>query len=246
MGGKRGSRRKASVGSAVVGVILVLLLPFAAWALGGEQHEPAGHEGGGEHAAAGEHSEHGEHALAPINWTDFSNHEQPPLAAYILNLAVLVGIYWYFGKKPVAEALTQRRVSIAKEIEEAQKMRKEAEARAKQYQAKLEKLDEELETTKKALIEAGKGEKERIVREAQEKAERMQRDAQFMLEQELKQMRADLSKETVELAIAAAEELLRKKITPSDHDRLADDYIAELTTRHMRSTSLPPPPGGAT
>jgi F-type H+-transporting ATPase subunit b len=151
------------------------------------------------------------------------------------------------GRKPIAEGLKNRRAAVAKEIEEAQRMRAEAEERAKVYQAKLDKLEEELATARAALVEAGKGEKERIIREAEEKAARLQKDAEFLVEQEMKQLRHDLLRETVEMAVSTAEELLKKRITPADQERLAEDYLADLGAQHKAGASLAPPApkGGA-
>jgi F-type H+-transporting ATPase subunit b len=190
------------------------------------QHEP-------EHAAPGaaphgaEHATE-EHAPKGINWTDFGNKEQPPFAAQLLNFAILLGIFFYFGRKPVMAGLKARRDSVAKEIEEAQRMKKEADERAKMYQAKLARLEEELATTKAALVQAGKGERDRIIREAEEKAERLARDAKELLVQESKQIRQDLVNETIDLAMQAAEEVLKERITGADQQRLADEYLAGL------------------
>src|SRR5262245_29701042 len=107
-------------------------------------------------------------------------------------------------------------------------MRLEAEARAKVYQAKLEKLEEEVRTAREGLVRAGEAERDRIVSEAEAKAERMRKDAEFLVAQELKQIRQDLLKDTVEAAVTAAEELLRKRVSPADQERLAEDYLADL------------------
>jgi F-type H+-transporting ATPase subunit b len=172
-----------------------------------------------------------EHGVRPVNWLDFGNKKQPPFFAQVLNFALLLGIFFYFGKKPVMAGLKARRDSVAKEIEEAERMKKEADERARTYQAKLARLEEELATAKAALVEAGKAERDRIIKEAEEKAERMARDAKELLEQESKQMREDLVKETVDIAMRAAEEMLKQKITPADHERLADEYLATLIKR---------------
>jgi F-type H+-transporting ATPase subunit b len=198
----------------------------------GQAHGQAHGEG---HGADGEH-----HALKPINWLDFSNKEQAPYAAMFLNFLILVIMYYVLGKKPVAEGLKNRRASIAKEIEEAQRMRKEAEDRALVYQKKLEHLEDELKETRAALIEAGKGDRDRIVREAEEKATRMEKDAAFLVEQEIKQLRADLMREAVEVAVTTAEELLKKRVTPVDQERLAEDYLAQLVAKNKPSASMPP------
>lgn len=211
-------------------------------------NEPAaahGEEGGGE-------AEH-EHGLKDINWFDITNSKQPPYIAMLFNFALLIWIYIRFGKKPIQEGLQSRRDDIAKEIEEAQRMKKEAKGRAKKYQALLAGLTDELETTKQALVEAGKSDKERIVREAEEKAVRMRKDAAFMLDQEVRQMKVDLVKETVDMAISAAEELLKKRITQADQERLADEFLMQLAARGKKSVMPPPqvpptpagPAGGA-
>lgn len=183
----------------------------------------AGHEEGEEHA-----EEH--HELGPINWFDFTNSKQPPWGTYAINLALLLAIYWYFGKDAIKTSLKSRRERIKHEIDDAQKMLKEAESRAKKYQKKLEELDADVETATRSLVEAGGAERDRIVREAKEKAARMERDAQFLVEQELKQMRNDIVRETLDATVVAAEEMLKKSIGPSDHERLADEYLEQLSS----------------
>ncbi len=180
-------------------------------------HESA-HEGGGDH----------DHP-APINWTDFGKPNQPPFIALVINAAILFGLYYWKGKKPIAEGLKNRRDEIAKEIEEAGRLKAAAEERAKVYQAKLGKLEEELATAREALLKAGQAERDRAVADAKEKADRMRRDAEFMVEQEMKQLQIDIHREAASAAVLAAEELLKKRITPADHERLADEYLSDLS-----------------
>jgi len=188
--------------------------------------DEAAHEQGGAEEAAEE-----EHAPKPVNWIDLSNKAQPPYAFMFVNLLVLLGIYYKYGKGPISEGLKSRRATVAREIEEAKRMQQEAEARAAKYQEKLSHLEAELSETRASLKAAGEGERDRLVREAEEKAARMEKDAAFLVEQELKTLRADLTREAVEIAVAAAEELLRKRITSSDQERLAEDYLAQLAAK---------------
>jgi len=211
--------------------------PGVEHATAGDKHAPpgtgaaAGHapaEHGADHAG---HAEGGHHELPPINWTDFDNKVQVPYAALVINFAILLGIYVYFGRRPLAAALKKRRTDIAKEIEDAQRMKREAEERAKTYQAKLSSLEKELAEARAALVEAGKGERDRIVREAEERAVRMSKDAHLLLEQELAQMKQDLVRETVVVAVKAAEEILRSSVTQSDQERLAEELLRDLGKR---------------
>jgi len=178
-----------------------------------------------------------------MNWTEFGG-KTPPFIALLLNFGILVALYVRMGKKPVQDGLKARRDAVASEIEEAQRLLQEAEGRAKIYQSKLANLEDELETAKKALAEAGKGERDRIMREAEEKAERMRRDATFLIEQELKQMRVDLTKEAVELALTAAEQVLKERITADDHERMADEFLRDVSSRAAGRASAGQPGSG--
>jgi F-type H+-transporting ATPase subunit b len=192
---------------------------------------PSAH--GAEPHASGEHgaSEHAggeDHGPAAINWTDFGDKKQPPYMALVINFAVLLGIYVYFGKKPVADGLQKRREDIAKDIENAARMMKEAEARAEKYQSNLANLDKDLETTKKGLEEAGRIDRDRLIEEAKEKAARMKRDAAFLADQESKQAQIDLTREAVTNSFGHAESLLSARTTDDDHDRLCLEFLTEL------------------
>jgi F-type H+-transporting ATPase subunit b len=192
--------------------------------------EEKGEGGGGE--ASHEHEGPG-----AFNWTQFGT-STPPFVAMLVNFGILAAGYYLLGKKPIAAALQSRRDTIAKDIDEAQKMRREAEERAKTYQAKLEKLEDEVKTAREALVRAGEAERDRIVSDAEATAERMRKDAEFLVEQELKQIRQDLWKDTVDTAVAAAEELLKKRVTAADQERIAEDYLADLGGK--KSPSIAP------
>jgi|GEM_PF-1650042 F-type H+-transporting ATPase subunit b len=178
---------------------------------------------------------------APMNWTDFAS-KTPPFVAVLLNFAILAAAYYWLGKKPIAAALQNRRDSIAKDIEEAQRAKAAAEQRATIYQAKLEKLEDEVRAVREALVRAGEAERERIVSEAEAKAERLRGEARFLIEQELKQLKQDLWREAVEAAVAGAQELLAARVTPADQERLAEDYLASLETHKSAPAGDSRPP----
>jgi len=170
-----------------------------------------------EKAARGEKDAHGR-PIVPVT----------PYAYLLINAGILYFIYYRFGKKPIGDGLRERHDSIAKELAEAARIRAEAEERAAEYKQKLERLGDELQQIKADIIKAGEADRARIVKEAEEKAERMKKDAQFLLDQELKQLRNDMIAFTAEAAVAAAESVLRSKVTSSDHDRLADEFLSDV------------------
>jgi F0F1-type ATP synthase membrane subunit b/b' len=68
----------------------------------------------------------------------------------------------------------------------------------------------------------------------------MRKDAKFLVEQELKQIRGDLWREAVDMAVRAAEDLLKLRVTPADQERLAEEYLADLGTRSKAAEGRSP------
>src|SRR5262249_6007049 len=98
-GGERMKLR--SFGSILGAALLTASLAFAGVAVAQEahgEHGGAAPAGQGEHATAEGHGEHEEHALKPINWADFNNKETRPFAALAINFALLMFLYYRFGK----------------------------------------------------------------------------------------------------------------------------------------------------
>lgn len=211
---------------------------------------PAHGEATPAHGAAeahdGEHAAAGHHGPEPLNWTDIGDKKRPAIIALVINFGVLMTLYYLLGKKPIAAALKQRRVTIGKDIDEAQALLDEAKELAKTYQAELKNADVDASTAKAGLISAGKGEVDRILVEAQERADRMKRDADRLVEQERKQVHLDILGETVDLAVHEAAKVLEKSVTAEDHVRLAQDLLAELARRPAAGKSAGTSSGGAT
>lgn len=220
-------------------------LAFAPAALAQEQHgaqpEPPHHGNPDEHGQLadpkhdGPHDKQhreghkdGHHGPEPINWTNISDKERPAYLALVINLGLLLGLYYVFGKKGIAEGLKKRRVTIGKDIDEARAMLEEAKERAKKYQGDLKNADADAATAKSTLVTSAKGEVERMLSEAKERAERMKRDADRLMEQERKAVAHELLLETIDLSMKEAETVLRQSVTPEDHVRLAQDLLSEL------------------
>ena len=154
--------------------------------------------------------------------------EPPPLAASLINFGVLAFILYRFGRKPLAEALVKRKQSIMAEIDTATKIKDDAEARLEDYEDKLENMEGKLEEVRAEYAVQAEVEKKHLLAEAEERRMRMRRDAQFRVEQELKTARAELLREAVVNAVAAAEELMIKQVTANDLDKMANDYLKAI------------------
>jgi F-type H+-transporting ATPase subunit b len=150
------------------------------------------------------------------------------LVAGFVNFAILVGLLVWLGRKPTQAFLVSRRAAVVDGLEEAQKMKAAAEAKYNEYQARLANLDLELAKIGAEIVASGEADRQAIIAEAERKASRLRRETEFLIEQQLKQLRVDLTKETVEAALLAAEKVLRERATSDDQQRLAKAYLTRL------------------
>lgn len=154
--------------------------------------------------------------------------EPPPFLASLLNFGLLAFVIVRFGKKPIAEALMKRKQSIMQEIDNATRLREEAEARLQTYEDKFETMEETLEQLKGELALQAEIEKKHLLNEAEERRARMKRDAEFRIEQELKAAKSELLQAAVQSAVEAAEELLKKSASAQDQDRMTKEYLSAI------------------
>jgi F-type H+-transporting ATPase subunit b len=224
--------------AAALGVVLALALVTPAWAEG---------DGHGDTHATGSHGDgHGD-AHAPtfhdINWfyglIGAKEGVEPglvwrpvgmpaPLGALVLNAAILYALLIKFGKKPVGDALKARKLGIMKGMEDAAKVKAEAEARLAEYKQKLDEIESEVARIRREMKEQGEAERARILTEAKERRSRMERDARTLVEQELKAARENLLRETVRAAVKSAEATLTARVGGGDDARLGDEYLASI------------------
>jgi F-type H+-transporting ATPase subunit b len=149
----------------------------------------------------------------------------PPLAANVINTALLFLLIYVFGRKPIAEALKKRKERIVAGIAEGGKMRDDAARQLAEYEAKLKRINDEIDRVRQEMREAAESERKRILAEAEARRVRMAQDARLLVEQEIKAARETLVRETVRSAVASAEEILRGQLASDDHDRLATEYL---------------------
>jgi F-type H+-transporting ATPase subunit b len=226
------------VALALLGAALGVAAPALAEPQGQADHAPAADahvEVNGEgHAEA--HGEHEEHAptFDDINWAygflGEKDHVQPsllwrpkgmpvPFGAIALNAAILYWLLIKFGKKPIGDALRARKLGIMKGMEDAARMKAEAEASLAKYQKQLDEIEQEVARIRREMKESGEAESTRILSEAKERRARMERDARTLI---------DLLRDTVRAAVKSAEATLVSKIGDADRQRLGDEFLASV------------------
>jgi F-type H+-transporting ATPase subunit b len=210
----------------VRGLFLSLALAAGAWgaaplhAQHGEAAEAGEHGDAAEHGEAHEGAEHGE-AHEP-HWNYFQ------FAGQLTNFAIWLTLLYILLNRVLPKFLADRRANIVDGLEEAKRMKSEAEAKFAEYSKRIETMDEELARVREDMRKAGQGERDRLVKDASEKAERMHAEARFLVEQQMKQLKEELTREAIEAAIVAAETILRERTSAADQQRLAEEYLTKL------------------
>ena len=154
--------------------------------------------------------------------------EPPPFLASLINFGILAFVLYKYGRKPLADALQKRKNGIMAEIDTATKLKEDAEARLDEYQEQIDNIEAKLEDVRSEYAAQAEQEKKHILVEAEERRVRMRKDAELRIEQELEAARAELLREAVVNAVAAAEELVVKQIASKDLDRMANDYLSSV------------------
>jgi F-type H+-transporting ATPase subunit b len=154
--------------------------------------------------------------------------EPAPFLASLINFGILVFVLFKYGRRPLADALQKRKSGIMAEIDTATKLKEDAEARLDEYQEQIDNIEAKLEEVRAEYAAQAEREKQHILVEAEERRVRMRKDAELRIEQELKAARAELLREAVVNAVAAAEELVAKQIAAKDLDKMANDYLSSV------------------
>lgn len=148
--------------------------------------------------------------------------------ARAMNFALLLGLLIFLVRKPIAAGLRGRAEQIRRELEELEARRAEAQRAYEEMARRLKDAEAEQERILAEFRAMGEKEKEKILAEARNMAERIRAQAQWTIEQEVARAKAELRQEVAEMSAAVAEELIKAKITPEDHQRLVDEYLAKV------------------
>jgi F-type H+-transporting ATPase subunit b len=190
-----------------------------------ETHEAAAHDEHGaaahdEHGAAAHGEGHGDEHAPQWNYVQF--------AGQLTNFAIWLFLIYTILNRALPKFLAERRAAVVDGLEEAKRMKAEADAKYEEYSKRIDTMDEELARVRDEMKKAGLAERDRLVKEASEKAERMHAEARFLVQQQMKQLKEELTREAIESAVGAAERILRERTSPADQQRLAEEYLTTL------------------
>ena len=132
------------------------------------------------------------------------------LIAQLVNFGVILVVLWYVLYRPVMKTLDERRILVAKGVEDAQEAKEALEGATEKAGEITRGAESEAEgIVSRARDEAGT-ERDRLLKEAQMRAESVEKDAQARAQEAHDKALRDSEKEIARLAILAAEKAMRK------------------------------------
>ena len=155
-----------------------------------------------------------------LNWTDFGYRT----AAFVILVVVLVKLL----RKPIANFLNARRDEIKRLIAELDAKTAEARAEQARVRTKVASLEQETKKIVDELIAEGEAEKKKIIEAAHRQAEYIQQQAEIAIEQEILAARDSLRNEVADLSVAAAQDLIQKKMKADDQQRLVREFMTKV------------------
>lgn len=145
-----------------------------------------------------------------------------------VNLAILAGVLVYFLRKPVSSFLAERSALLRKAIDDAAKARAEAAEKLSAVEARVARLSGEIAQMNERMDAEARAEAEQIRKGYAAEIAGIRAQAEFTGQQEIKKAREELRREASELSARAAEELVRRTLTPEDQERLVRENIQEI------------------
>ncbi|AVH72360.1 F0F1 ATP synthase subunit B [Nostoc sp. 'Lobaria pulmonaria (5183) cyanobiont'] len=146
----------------------------------------------------------------------------------LINLAILIGILFYFGRKVLSNILNERQSNIATAIQEAEGRLKEASTALSQAQEQLKQSQAEAERIRQSAVENAQKAKEALLAKAVQDVERLKQTAAADLNSETDRAIAQLRQRVATLALQKVESQLKSGIADDAQQGLIDRSIAQL------------------
>ena len=181
---------------------LAVSLCIAAAAFAAE--ESGAHQGGGVHIPWGE------------------------IVKQAINFLVLAGVLVYFLRKPLSSFLKERSELMRKAIDDAAKARAEAAEKLAAIEARTANLADEIAGMNAKMDVDAAAEALRLKETVAAEISRIRAQSEFTGEQEVKKAREELRREASLLSARAAEEIVRKTLSPEDQERLVRENIEKI------------------
>jgi F-type H+-transporting ATPase subunit b len=173
----------------------------------------------------------GERALLP---GEVEEPMGPPFLVMVLNFAILVLLLAKFGR-PVARKISETRSDAIKTaLDEAARLRDQAQKKLDEYSEKLAAADAEIKAMIDGMRADAEADRKRVMADAEIQAAALKKEAEERIAAEIDRARHALGREVAVAAAAAAEKLIKQNLTNADQTVLVDKFITDVQASETR------------
>ncbi|MBI4299915.1 MAG: F0F1 ATP synthase subunit B [Chloroflexi bacterium] len=155
----------------------------------------------------------------------------PGLIAQIVNFLLLLLLLYLLLYKPVLKMLDSRSARIKESLDEADKLRQEVARSDQEAQARLEEARREGQDLIAQAGHIGERLKEEARQDARREAEAIIERARSEIQMERDEAIVQLRQQFADLAIMAAEKVIKASLDRLAHQRLIQEVLDESTAR---------------
>lgn len=143
----------------------------------------------------------------------------------LLTFALLMFLLKKLAWGPLMGIMKQREEHVAKEIDEAEKSRVEANKLLEEQREMLKEARKEAQLMIENAKKHGETQREEIILTARAEAERMQETAKVTIEQQKEQAIAAVQDQVASLSVLIASKVIEKELNQADQDKLIQEII---------------------
>ena len=145
-----------------------------------------------------------------------------------VNFAILAGALGYLVYKNAGAFFRSRTDAIRKDIEEADRLRQQAEARLAEMEERLKNLAAEVQALRTSAGQEMAAENERLRRESEESLRKIREQAGQEIASAVKAARHEVQAHAAELAVGLAATKIRSLLTPEADEGLVVSFLNDL------------------
>lgn len=146
------------------------------------------------------------------------------VVTFVFLLLILKKLAW----KPILNSLNQRESFIKEQMEKAETAQKETERLIEDNKASMAKADEEAQKIIGQARELAEKLQSQKIEETNEKTKKMIDDAVAEIERKNKEAMNSLREQVAEIAVNAAEKIIRESLDGNKHKKIVNELIDNL------------------
>jgi F-type H+-transporting ATPase subunit b len=145
-----------------------------------------------------------------------------------VNFLILLYLLQRILYKPLLAKMSERTEAIKQSLAEAQRARAEAARQQEENVERLRAAHAEAASIRAAALKEAAEEQRKLVEAARAEAARLIESTRAQMEADIRRAREELRREVADLAIGAAEKLIRKSLDDADHRRIVAEAVGQL------------------